>query len=241
MLPGAEYMAVSWLILINRYLITRKIKNIIGLLPFIVILILLATRQVLAAIALVTIISVLMSRHHKSKLTVIILIILATIPFYYMFKEVFDEMINLSQKQQSSMQQSIRLLAARYFLFELNHNPLWILVDNGFPGPRSAYGVHLGRLSDELGYYQSDIGLIGDFSNFGILYLIGILSALIKLVSYKTNENYSFIRYSALMMLMTFFTGSGLGSGIIIQLCFLFYIIDKDKQTSSIILRKEPI
>ncbi len=226
-LPGAEYMMVSWFVLLTRYFNTKKIINIIGLIPFVVVLIILATRQMLAATVLVTFLYILFTRQLKSKISVFALIAISIIPFYFLFQGIFEEMISVSKDQQSAMHEDIRLLAAKFFMYDLNHNPLWIITGNGFPGPHSEYGVYLNRISKELGYYMSDVGLIGDFSKFGIFYAIAELTLIIRLIIFKHHTDFMFLRYIAIMMLMTLFTGAGFGSGLIIQMCFFLYLVDK--------------
>jgi hypothetical protein len=230
MMPGAEYMVAAWFILLSKFFRTRQLKNLFGLIPFIIVLILLGTRQLMAATALITLINILLSKSLKSKAIVIVAIAVAFVPFYFLFQDIFNNIAALSNKQQANLQGNIRLFAANYFMFEMNHNPVWVLTGNGFPGPHSEYGKFLMRISSQLGYYQSDVGIIGDFSKFGILYVIAELSILFKMVFFRMDEKYSFIRYTAIMMLMTLFTGAGLGPGVILQMCFLAYLIDTNKQ-----------
>jgi hypothetical protein len=232
LMPGAEFLITAWFILLSRFFTTRSIKHIIGLLPFVIILILLATRQVIAATVLLTILAIIFSKTLKSKFAVIGLIVVAIIPFYFLFQGIFDQMMDVSRVQRTNMGENIRMLAARYFLFDLNPNPVWIITGNGMPGPSSTYGKFLFRISEELGYHQSDVGLIGSFSRFGILFALAELIFLFRLVFFKVNEKYTFIRYNALMMLLTLFTGAGLRSSTIVLLCFMFYIIDSEKSAA---------
>ncbi|MBN2272718.1 MAG: hypothetical protein JXK95_00170 [Bacteroidales bacterium] len=229
MMPGAGYMITAWFILLSRYFRTKQIINIIGLIPFVLVIILLGTRQIMATTALLTLLNILMSRTIKSKIFTYALIALAIVPFYFLFQGVFDQIIAVSHKESSSIQNNIRFLAARYFLFDLNDNPLWILTGNGMPGPHSDYGRFLYRISDQLGYFQSDVGIIGDFSKFGILFALAEIVFLIKMALCKCREKYSFIRYNALMILMSMFTGAGLGAAMIVQICFMLYITDTEK------------
>jgi hypothetical protein len=88
-MPGAEYMMVSWFILLTRYFNTKKIINIFGLIPFVVIIIILATRQLLATTVLITLIYIILSKQLKSKISVFIMIAVAIIPFYFLFLDIF--------------------------------------------------------------------------------------------------------------------------------------------------------
>ncbi len=227
-MPGSQYIFASWFILLSRYFISKKLINIIGLIPIFIVFILLGTRQVLATIILLTLLNILLSRSIKSKVTTYILIALMLIPFYFLFQGIFDQLFEVSKKAQNGMKDNIRIMAANYFLFDFNRNPLWLLTGNGMPGPHSHYGVFLSDISDKLGYYQSDIGIIGDLSKFGILFALAQLMFMIKMVFLKYSEKHAFIRYNAIAMILTMFTGAGLGSGIIVFSCLMFYIAEVD-------------
>jgi hypothetical protein len=229
-MPGLEYMFASWFILLSRYFITNRIKYLIGLFPVLIIIILLASRQLIAATVFLTFLNILLSKKVKSKFAVFFLITLSIIPFFFLFQGIFNEIFSLTKRHQG-VADNIRLLTAHYFLFDFNHNPLWILTGNGSPSGHSEYGMFLTRISDKWGYYMSDVGVIGDFSKFGILFTLAQLIYLIKLSIYKYREKYSFVRYVALSMLITMFSGAGLLGPTIVHICFLFYIVDADKQT----------
>lgn len=230
LIPGSEFMVTGWFIQLTRYFITKKIKYIIALFPYLVIIILLATRQVMAGMALITIYGVISSKTLKSKAWVLILIIISVIPFYFLFQEVFTHIFEVSQRDSDNFSDDIRVIAAKYFLFELNPNPVWIITGNGMPGPHTSYGQFLHRLAEELGYYQSDVGIIGSFSRFGIFFALGELLIVGRLALRRFDEKLKFVKYNALLMLMTMFTGAGLKASTIILLCFMMYVTDLDTQ-----------
>lgn len=232
-MPGSGFMFAGWFILLSRFFEKKDIKYIIALIPFIIVTILLASRQVLASMTLFTLLNILLSKQIKSKVLMYVVIALAIIPFYFLFQDVFNQIFEVTQRQQANMGKNVRLLASRYFLFDLNHNPLWILTGNGNPAPHSEYGDFLIRISDELGFYQSDVGIIGDFSKFGILFGLAEVIFLLKLVFYKVNEKYSFMRYFALASIMTIAVGAGMGAESFAIFCLMFYIVDIDKQNTS--------
>jgi hypothetical protein len=230
-MPGAEYLFATWFIFLYRFFKTRKPIYILGLIPFIVILIIMATRQLIASIVLLTLLNIYQSKLIKSKLFVIILIGMAITPFYFLFQGIFDQIFAITSKQQGALNESIRFLAAKYFLFEFNPNPLWVLTGNGMPGSHSEYGAFLYRLSSTLGYYKSDVGIIGDFSSFGILFVAAQIIFLLKLAFYKIHGKYSFVKYMSLTMLLTMFTGAGLRASAIVMICLILYIVDIDKNS----------
>lgn len=225
-IPGADYMILSWFILLGRFFKTKRIRYILAILPFFIVLIIMASRQVLASVALGTIVYIVFSKDVKSKFWIFILVILAIVSLSYLFKGIITQIIEAFNKDPNDIRQNIRFVAARYFLFDFNNNPLWILTGNGMPEGHSDYGKIFNRLAVELGYFQSDVGIIGDFSKFGILFVLAEFSFLLKLLFYKIDMKYSFVKYFALIWLLTMFTGSGLGISSIVTFCFLFYFVD---------------
>lgn len=225
-MPGAGYMFTAWFILLSKYFITKKAKYLLGLIPLLLVVFLLGTRQVLASIVLLTILNVLLSKKVKSKILVFAIGALAAIPIFFLFQDIFMNMTELSKSEGSEMQSNIRVRAAYYYLFEFNRDPLWVVTGNGVAANGTAYGNKMGVIMNTLRFYQSDIGLIGDFVKLGILLLIGQLSLYFKLLKPRYNEKYSFIRYSVLSLILTMFSGSGLTAYTIGLICMMMYIME---------------
>ncbi len=225
-MPGAGFLFCAYFLMLSGFFITKKPKYLLWLLPFLAIVFLLGTRQVLASIAFLTILNVMLSKTVKSKVLIYFLIVLCFIPVYFLFQGIFTQMMEVTSDQSSNVSDNIRLKAAGYFLFEFNKNPIWMLFGNGAPDYHSAYGRFITHLTETFGYYQSDIGIIGDFTKFGIFFVIGQLSIMILLIRSKVEEKYKFILYNILSFLMTMFTGSGLHASTISILCIMMYITD---------------
>jgi hypothetical protein len=86
-----------------------------------------------------------------------------------------------------------------------------------------------------LGYYQADIGIIGDYAKFGILVVIAEISMFVRVMFFKLPEELRFIKYYILVLIMTIFISGGSFSYAenIMILCILLYIIDVSKFTES--------
>ncbi len=229
-IPGIQYMFTSYFILLGRFFTTKNAKYIIGLIPILIVVFLLGTRQLLAVILLLTLLNILFSRAVKSKFFTYLLIALCIIPFFYAFEGIFREILETSEQQISEgAAENIRYKASYFYLFNYNSNPLWILIGNGAPGLNSDYGNQVSMLSDKYGYYQSDIGIIGEFFKYGIIFVIGQIALLIKLLRIKLPEEHKFIIYNALSILLTMFVGAGLHASTIGLICFMMYFADISK------------
>lgn len=229
-MPGLPYLFTSYFILLGRFFMNKNIKYIIALIPLLIIVFLIGSRQLLASVILLTMINILLSRTIRSKLFTYLLIGACIIPVFFIFESVFSELLKVSEQQLTAgTRENIRYQAAYYFITKFNDNPLWMLVGNGSPDTESGYGRQLAMLSDQFGYYQADIGIIGDFVKFGILFVIGQFALLIKLLRTKLIEEHTFIIYNVLSIFLTMFLGAGLHSSTIGLLCFMMYIADVNK------------
>jgi hypothetical protein len=154
--------------------------------------------------------------------------VLMVIPIYFLFQDVFNAMLELTSKQSASLSSNIRIRAAKFFLFEFFPRPLSYFTGNGADGGKSIYAMKMIRYSVEQGFFQSDLGLIGDYTKFGVLYVLGVFIALWKSVRIKLTGETIFLRYFIYGMILLLFTGSSAfanGSNIV-ALSIIFYLID---------------
>jgi hypothetical protein len=92
---------------------------------------------------------------------------------------------------------------------------------------------------DVYGFFMSDLGLIGDYVRFGVLYIIGVIIVFVKVFRTKFPEKYMFIKYYFYVMLLTLFTGGSAfadGSNIV-TLCIIMYLIDYLKYNPELALK----
>jgi hypothetical protein len=145
-----------------------------------------------------------------------------------MFQEIFVNLIDLSKQQSESITENVRIRAAYFFLTELFPNTLSYITGNGADSANSTYGFMIQMYKDAYGFFQSDIGLIGDYTKFGILYILGVLLILIKVIKSNIGEEYKYIKYFYLSVLLTLFTGGGpfAQADSIVGICITLYILD---------------
>ncbi len=225
---GSGYLVISYYIWLYFTFRSYKFKYVLFLLLAMGVFVLLGTRQVLAVILLITILFILQSRVVKAKALLFLLMGIALIPIYFLFENIILSMFEVTRSQTQNLEGGIRLEAARFFLMRFIPSDLAYITGNGSPGS-SLYGLRLARYSEEYGYYLSDIGLIGEYVKYGLLYVVAVIIILVRVFSRKLPENLMFIKYNFLGVLLTLVTGGGaFGSSgeNIILMCFLFYLID---------------
>jgi hypothetical protein len=228
-MPGIDYMVAAYYIFLSRFFITNRPKYLFIMVPIMIVLFLLGTRQAIFIVALMTIVMILFSKRVKSKFVILLFIVLSTIPIFFIFQQIFYNMFNLTVSQGADAQEYIRVKAAQYFVLNFNPNPIWIFTGNGMPGLHSGYGIAISRLTKTSGFYLNDIGLIGDFFRYGILYVLAMLYMLYQLVRIKLHEQFIFIRYNTYTSIMAIFVGAGMSSQSLVLFCMMLYITDVDK------------
>jgi hypothetical protein len=226
-MPGSEYLFSGYFILLGRFFITRNPKHIFLLIPYLIILMLMGTRQMIGSLVLATLINIMLSRTIKSKLVMYILIAACLIPFYFIFQDIFDQMLKITHEQRTAgIIENVRYKAIMYYLFKYNTNLAWMFFGNGDPDVLSHYGREMAGIGQFSGFYLEDIGLFGDFFRFGILLVIAKLSIYIRLLKWRLPERYTFIRYNVITIMLTLFTGGGINASVLTLSCMMMYIAD---------------
>ena len=228
-LPGLAYLIIGYFLVLNE--IFKKFTPLkLGLLLlFVSIFFLMATRQLILSILIISLINILLSKQVKSKILIIILISLGTIPLIIMFQDMIVSMIILSQKQTENAEENIRIAAAAFYLTDFFPNKLAYLVGNGMDSTNSSYGVLVQMYRSVYRFVQSDIGIIGDFSRWGLIFLTGVVMILVKALKAKMTGKLNYIKYFFVFVIFVSFTGDGFfgnSADPIMAICLLLYIID---------------
>jgi len=227
-MPGAGFIVIAYYIWLYSFFKTKKVKYIVLLLGALGIFVLLGTRQVIASVLLLTIIFVLQSRVIKSKFIFFALVGVAIIPVFFLFQDILTAMFDVTVSQSRNAEGGIRLKAATYFLTDFYKNKWAYIIGNGFAGS-SGYGLRMDRISALYKFYQSDIGLIGEYTKYGVLFVIGVVIILYRALTTKLPEDLMFIKFNFLGIIMTLVTGAGAfgstSNNILIN-CMLLYMID---------------
>ncbi len=237
-MPGSNYLVFGYFLCLYYFFKNYKIIYLVYLIISLIVYILLGTRQVIASVGLITILFLFQSKVVKIKALIIPLLMFSMIPFYFMFQNIFNSMLDVTSKQSTDPQGDIRFRALKFFLFEFFPNTVAYFTGNGMTGGNSAYARQVGSYMDVYGFFMSDLGLIGDYVRFGALYVLGVIIIFVRIFRTKLPDKFMFIKYNFYVMLLTLFTGGSAfadGSNIV-TLAIFFYLIDYYKVDPSVAL-----
>ncbi len=230
-LPGFTFLVLSYFLILNRLFESFAIWKLLSILFFLTILILMGTRQVIFSVLLLTLMYVMFSKAVKSRALIFILITASIIPVIFLFQEIFLSLIDLSKNQSESIAENVRIRAAVFFLTQLFPNTFSYITGNGADSTNSAYGFMIQMYKDGYGFYQSDIGIVGDYTKFGAFFALGVFIIVFRVIFKRISATFSYTKFFYISVLLTLFTGGGpFGQAdSIVAICFTLYILDIDK------------
>jgi hypothetical protein len=225
---GLLYLILAYFYILNKSFNEFSVKRLALLLSFFSIVILMGTRQLIFSMLLLTMLNILYSKKVKSKILVALIAGVAIVPVAFMFQDIFLSMLSLSKEQSVGIEENGRIISGTYFLTEFFPNYAAYITGNGADSANSAYGSMIQMYKEVFGFYQSDVGIIGDFSKFGAIFLIAVISVLVRVLYGKLGDELVYIKYFYLFVILTSFTGAGPfgDANSIVTVCITFYIID---------------
>ncbi len=240
-LSGFTFLVLSYFLILNRLFESFAIWKLLSIMFFLIILILMGTRQVIFSVLLLTLMYVLFSKAVKSRSLIFILITASIIPLIFLFQEIFLSLIDLSKHQSEALADNVRIRSTVFFLTQLFPNTFSYITGNGADSTNSAYGFMIQMYKDGYGFYQSDVGIIGDYTKFGVFFTIAVFVIIFKIIFRKISPSFSYIKFFFISILLTLFTGGGpFGQGdSIVAICFTLYILDIDKHDRNYLEQQE--
>ncbi len=225
-LPSMSFTIIAYFYFLNRFFKNNKLLPIIIALLALSIFVLQATRQLIASLVLLTIINVFRSKEIKSRLFIVLLIIIGMGSVFIIFYDLFMEIFAVSKVQASGTKESVRLKAIEYFTGEFQPSTLSYILGNGEGHEASMYGLKLAYLRLGKGLYLSDIGIIGDYVRYGILFVIAAVIMLTRLLTIKVPSDYEYLRYFVYLQLFSLFTSKGVFGVPSISIIIIAYLFD---------------
>lgn len=226
-LAGSAYLSVAFLMSLQFFYRTNKIKYMILLLVFLSIFVLTGGRQTLAIMILVLTLFLIFDRKVKSRVMLALLGITGSFMIFLIFRNIFTALILKTQTDVSTGQDYIRVQAAIFFLTDFFKNAMSYITGNGMHAGVSAYGTEITGYKVNYGYFLGDIGIIGNYAIYGIFFLIGIILFFIRAFKIRIEQQYSYIKYLFIVALISILTGSAFTqSHFICCILCLFYLID---------------
>lgn len=226
-MPGSGYLFLAYLIALSWFIRSNNPKFLLVCILALGVFMMQGTRQVLLPAALITILSILFSRKVKSRPVILTLVALALIPVYFIFSDIFNAIIDVTRQQAASPEENIRVKAAAFFLYEFTPNKIAYFTGNGVPSTHSVYGMRINAFKELFGYFQSDIGIIGDYTKFGILVVIAQISIFVRVLLMRLPVELAFLKYNVLASILAIMFSSAFSyADNIVVICMTMYLAD---------------
>ncbi len=227
MISGHQYGDFILFYFFYNFLITRKITSLffvfLGLLGFYFY----GTRQFALSAVLCMCISVFFVKGMLRIYVIMLLTIVSALIFNYK-DQLFGQYLELTADQ-LKYGDDIRMLSANFFLTEYWPSRFARLIGNGTAYASSRYGKEVVNINLYLHFYRSDVGIIGAYNQFGLLYVLNILWVNIKGLTGKYfNYESSYIRLFFLNALLLIVLSEYYSNPTVIPFyCFILYLADK--------------
>ncbi len=225
--PGVTYLLISYFLSLFILLNTQRWSYLIYCLVVLIITVLMGGRQILFFTLFLTVGILILSKKIQSKIVLSLLILIGIIPIFFLFQDIFNGIMVASQKSQSQGMEDVRIRAVLFFLHEAFPNKLAYLLGNGIPNNRSDYGRTMSMYGTALGFFRGDIGIVGNYICYGILFVIGVILLLIKILKIKIETNLKYLKHFFIMICGMILFGTGFQeSEFIVALCLCLYLMD---------------
>lgn len=161
----------------------------------------------------------------------------------YSFTDIFESVKETNKMEMQYYEENIRLSAQEFYLYELQGGRASVLFGNGYPGKNSKL-EKLHKDGNLLGYFVSDVGVIGLFSFFGIIGVLLWLSLFIKVIRLPSliNAKSNYPKAYFLSLLPSAIAGYSLiDSGYMAATVFALFITRCSLTEANTISSSEPI
>lgn len=223
---GIEFIVFFFYIKFVKILETKNVRwiDIIILCIIFYAIILTDNRTTIFSLLIISLLTLLFSKDIK----LVNKIILSTIIFSIFNILLYDSLSVLFNETKMDINEPEynRTKAFSYFIYEFNKSWYSYFLGNGFASSKNPYGIIIDDLKTN-GMYQSDLGLIGQWSMFGMLSIYAIVKNLWVVIKDKTAE--LFTKLQAFHIIIGFLMFLVLGTQQIVFILTYLYIYELTK------------
>ncbi len=220
---------MAYFYFLNRFFENNRFLDLLLSLGSLSIFILQGTRQMLFALILLTLVNLFFSKRVKGRMLKTGIFILASVAMVLIFWNIFIELTRVTTSQASDLGGGIRLKALKFFLTSFQPDEWSYIFGNSFAGSGSIYNQKMTLYAYKYGFYLNDIGLMGDYIRYGVLFVLAGIYMLIKSVLFKVSPEYRYLKYYIVMQFFTLATAEGIFGGVDIILILILYVFDVDR------------
>lgn len=220
---------VAYFYYLNRFFENNRFSDLALALVTMSVFVLQGTRQLIGAVVILTLVNLFFSRRVKGRLVKIGLLTLMALAVFFVFRDIFLELTEVSAQQISDLAGGVRLRAAKFFLTSAMPSDWAYMFGNGAYALDSPYSIRMDFYAMRYGFFIVDIGIIGDYYMYGIIFIIAGLVLLGKSILFRVSPKYRYLKYYILMQCFTLLTGFGILGGVDVLLLLIIYLFDHDR------------
>lgn len=175
-----------------------------------------------------TIVQLLFSDRVKSKALIGTLVVSSLVPAFFLFHDIFEGIFRATIEESANVNENVRIMAIQYYLFNIIPDNLAYFTGIGAPSERSPLGQMTASLSEQYGYFLSDIGIIANYVTYGVLFVIGIIIIIYRSLKLKLASDMQYMKFFLIFeaYLMLPIAAGFAYSGSIVVFCCIFYLLD---------------
>lgn len=227
-IAGFGFIYLAYFLTLNKFVVYRKRKMLV-LAGFLLLCICATLARQVIAVCLLLGLNFLMSRR-KLLPRLIILGVIGTVLIVVLPNISYvQKLIEQTQSDQQDYRDNVRVLSGTYFLTVFSPDALSRVFGNGEPAmKKSNYGKEAQRLKDDFGFYTSDVGFVGTYAKFGILFILAWVVLSIKSFRARMPRDKVYGKYFIAFILLTGLSSSTSDNfNFMAAIAMCFFLIEK--------------
>jgi hypothetical protein len=205
---GNGFVMLSYFLFLNRYLLNRKLINILVAFLFFIVLLMAGYRTLVAVALLVTLLMYIrLFRFRLKDFAVLFVLILIFIVLFQLPgpSRILEEFIANTESNIKEGNRYVRLIELEYYFKIYPKNISYFLIGGGLPGGGYLPGYIYGYITD-YAILWVDLGLLGFYIVYGVIAVSGLLWYTIKAILIKLPQDKIYLNNYFLYLLLASFT-----------------------------------
>lgn len=224
---GADFLAVAFLIYLQRFLRHNNFKYLFLLFLIFSIYILRGGRSPIAIQTLTVILFLIFDKKVKSRFFLVILGLIGSFAIFLIFQNIFMELFMQSKTDAAKGDDYIRIRAIQYYMTDFYKYPIAYITGNGMHYPHSNYGRIISLNAIKHRYFLSDIGLFANYVYHGLFFVIGVISIFVKTLRMKIMPEQVYVKYYFIALLIGILTSTAfMDADFIGLIACVMYLVD---------------
>lgn len=229
-IPDKEHFPILLYFFLGRFLSNKKYYYVPFAFTVLIVVILHVGRQMIMwsmISALLMILAVL--KRHRVRLLLGIAALYILAQWLFANIEGISLMLDMTEKQTSNIEDDIRTLAIKYFLFDFPNNPFSIIFGNGIPCEGTDLRSYI-DLAFNKGFFLEDVGFVGMYIRYGLWMVVLMIVLLIKVFHMQVDSRYLYLKFYILYIYGMYLFGHALTTDIFYVMMAYFILVKSNKE-----------